>query len=82
MLPLIVKTVILINSFYGVFEKLCCVVVMGISPGDSLSGAQHLGICKPTWGALLLTSVRFSHHFYHGDKNKSSFLRSCEDEVR
>ena len=67
--PLIVKIILLINSFFGVFEKLYCVAVKGIGPGDSLGGAQHLGICKPTWGALLLTSVPFSHHFYHGNKN-------------
>ena len=66
--PLIVKIILLINSFFGVFEKLYCVAVKGIGPGDSPGGAQHLGICKPTWGALL-TSVPFSHHFYHGNKN-------------
>ena len=69
MLPLIVKIILLVNSFFGVFEKLYCVAVKGIGPGDSLGGAQHLGICKPTWGALLLTSVPSSHHFYHGNKN-------------
>lgn len=43
MLP---KITLLINSFYGVFEKLC-VAVKGIGPGDSLGGTQHLGIASP-----------------------------------